>query len=577
LKSRLPALLCVLALLFCALATQPIAEIGIDDDWSYVKSARVLAQTGHIVYYGWATPMLGWQLFLGALFVRLFGPSFTAIRASTLLIALVTAFLTQRIMVRAGVSSRNATIGTLAFVLSPLFLPLALSFMTDIGGLFCIALCLYACLCALQAHTDRAILAWLAFAALSNDLGGTIRQIAWLGVLVMVPCTVWLLRHRPRVVFSGVVLYIISLGFVLGSLHWFQQQPYSLPEPLIVEHVDGRHLIYLAVRFLSFFFRFALFLLPILLAFVRGISFRNGRAGAYLIFGLLLCAAICLFPALHHPDSFRYILAPYNGNYVTPYGLADTTPIKGTRPIVLTPELRIVFTIAVLLALLCFLNFLLTNVRLTRFAGKAPRISWNSLLILLVPFTLVYLSLLLPRSINGDLFDRYLLPLLLIGFIFLLRLFQDCVRPSLPLASYALVLLYAFYAVAGTHDAFSMYRARQAAFAELRGLGVPATSIDGGFEQNGMTQIERFGYINEPRIRVPTTIYIAQSSPFPKDCEPQMVYLTPAIVPGYALSFDPQACGGPSRFDPVTYRAWLGAHAVTLYVVDTVKDAHANR
>ena len=92
------------------------------DDWSYVRSVRVLAQTGHIVYNGWATAILGWQLFLGALFVKLFGPSFTAIRASTLFISLLTAFLTHRVLVRAGANSRNATVGTLALVLGPLFL-----------------------------------------------------------------------------------------------------------------------------------------------------------------------------------------------------------------------------------------------------------------------------------------------------------------------------------------------------------------------------------------------------------------------------------------------------------------------
>ncbi len=44
-----------------------------NDDWSYMWSARVLAKTGCVVYNGWATAMLTWQLYWGALFVRLFG------------------------------------------------------------------------------------------------------------------------------------------------------------------------------------------------------------------------------------------------------------------------------------------------------------------------------------------------------------------------------------------------------------------------------------------------------------------------------------------------------------------------
>ncbi len=44
------------------LAAWPVAEMGFVDDWSYVKMAFVFARTGHIVYNGWATAMLGWAI-----------------------------------------------------------------------------------------------------------------------------------------------------------------------------------------------------------------------------------------------------------------------------------------------------------------------------------------------------------------------------------------------------------------------------------------------------------------------------------------------------------------------------------
>jgi hypothetical protein len=229
--------------------------------------------------------MLGWQLFLGALLDKLFGPSFTAIRASTLLIALITAFLTQRTLVRAGINSRNATTGTLALVLSPIFLPFAVSFMSDVGGLFCVVLYTYACLRALQAHNNRAVIAWLAFAALSNALGGTVRQIAWLGVLVMFPCAVWLLRSRRHVLVAGALLYAISLLIIFGSNHWFQEQPHFVAIPLILRRPDTHHLKLFAVYFLSFFLSGALILLPILIAFESAISFRNRRIVGFFVGG----------------------------------------------------------------------------------------------------------------------------------------------------------------------------------------------------------------------------------------------------------------------------------------------------
>ena len=158
-KSQLPAIFCALAVASSALLIRPCAETGISDDWSYIKTTQILAQTGHIVYNGWASAMLGWQLYLGALFVKLFGFSFTTARLSTFLVAVATAWLLQRTLARAGVSQWNATLATLTFVFSPLYLPLAFTFMSDVAGVFSILLCLYMCLRALQADTQAATIA----------------------------------------------------------------------------------------------------------------------------------------------------------------------------------------------------------------------------------------------------------------------------------------------------------------------------------------------------------------------------------------------------------------------------------
>lgn len=111
-KRRLWALGCAFSLLVCLPLVKPWLEMGTTDDVSYTLSAQMLAQTGHIVYNGWATAILGWQLYLGAAFIKLFGFSFNVKRLSMLPVAMLTAFLSQRSMVRAGLSERNATLGT---------------------------------------------------------------------------------------------------------------------------------------------------------------------------------------------------------------------------------------------------------------------------------------------------------------------------------------------------------------------------------------------------------------------------------------------------------------------------------
>ena len=142
------------------------------------------------------------------------------------------AFVLQRTLVRANITERNATIGTLAFVLSPLYLMLSVTFMTDITGLFAIVLCLYGCLRALQSSTNRSTIAWLCFAVATNALCGTSRQIAWLGVLVMVPSTLWLLRSQRHVLLAGAAATLAGALFIFACMHWLKHQPYTIPEHL---------------------------------------------------------------------------------------------------------------------------------------------------------------------------------------------------------------------------------------------------------------------------------------------------------------------------------------------------------
>jgi glucose-1-phosphate cytidylyltransferase len=121
-RFRFPAIFCALAVLSCELISRPFANMGICDDGPYIRVAQNVAATGHIAYNGWSAAMLIWQLYLGAAFIKLFGFSFTTVRSSTLLVSLALAFFLQRTLVRAGITERNATIGTLALVLSPLYL-----------------------------------------------------------------------------------------------------------------------------------------------------------------------------------------------------------------------------------------------------------------------------------------------------------------------------------------------------------------------------------------------------------------------------------------------------------------------
>ncbi len=566
---RLPAILCALTLPLTALAIRPVVEMGLCDDWSYIKTVQVLAQSGHIVYNGWATAMLGWQLYLGAVFVKLFGFSFTIVRASILPVAMATAFLTQRTMVRAGINEWNATLGTLVLILSPLFLPLAFSFMTDIPGLFGVVLCLYACLRALQADTDRAALAWICFAAISNTISGSARQIAWLGVLVMVPSTLWLLRRRPHFLLAGSILYLGCVAFIFASVHWFHQQPYSVPENLLREHVNGRTLVVLSRNLVRASMDAGLFLLPILVMFIPELRRGNRRSTIFFFVGSGLFVLLCLVQ-IYRRHWLMYWVTPCLGNYVTIYGLMEDGGIHGQRHIVLHLGVRLIVTTLIVASMFSLFAFLLAGIKRPEPAfDPAPSLSWYRLGMVIVPFTLAYIGLLLPRAaFSGYLFfDRYLLFIIPMALILILRFYQERVRPDIPVFTLVPIAIFAAFAIAGTHDIFSLFRARVALVDELRAAGVPPTAIDAGFEYNGWTQINVARFVNDPQIRIQPGDHFDPPNTSLRKCRPNFLNDFSVLSPSYGLAINPHECSGPSKFAPVTTRTWLGPRFTTTYVV----------
>ena len=557
-RLRIPALSCALAVLLCELIAHPHVSIGVADDGPYILMARTLAATGHVVYNGWAAPMLGFQLYLAATLVKLFGFSFTIVRSSSILVAMGTALLFQRTLVLTNISERNATIGTLALVLSPLYLMLSSTFMTDIFGLFAIIVCLYGCLHALRARSDRATIAWLCFAVTTNTLCGTSRQIAWLGVLVMLPSTLWLLRSRRRVLLAGSAATLLGALFIFACLHWLKHQPYIVPEQLIPKsiHEPG------VAKTLAFFLLDAPFLLLPLFALFLPVLWRRNRFSIAVV--LAISVAYTLISFRH---GYPFLMEPLAGDWVNPQGIYDSSHLQGIPPTFLAPWVRLLLTIASLGGLLGLIASFFIS-RPPALAAELPKaISWQQLTTLLVPFASAYFLLLLPRTADNTLFDRYLLPLIAIAPFFLLRYYQETIRPHIPVAGALLVLVMAAYGVTNTHNQFSFYRARAALAAELSTAGIPDTSVDSGWEHNLDVELQYAKHINFPTIVVPARAYTATPLPPLAICQTFWNDYTPHIHALYGIAYDRNACYGPAPFAPVHYSRWPYRTPGTLYVV----------
>lgn len=583
-NSHRNALICALVVTVCALITYPVADMPFSDGFSYSKTALDFARTGHFLYNGWATAMLGWLIPWGALFIKIFGFSFNVMRFSMLPIDFATVYLLHQILRRFGLTSGNAIFGTFAFALSPIFMPSAVGFMTDVPGMLVIFLCIYMCQRAVATPSDRNAVLWLTAATLINVSGGTVRQIAWLGVLVMVPATAWLLRERHGMKPAGILLWFFGLIGVLVCLHWFNRQPYSVPEHLIWASIHPMTLVHLEAQIVKTFFCFLLVILPITVAWLP--SARSLSRKSWLWFaGGMIFAALLLFTLAHISGRPSQWLMPWL-EYLL---LEQSSLVPGMwgTPAVIAQYVRIAVSLFVIAAGILMLVQLANRGGKETYRKTSSTTSWRTLAWILGPFSLSYFLLLMPRGAFNLIQDRYLVGLTPIAAIVLLRVYQERVRPKLPLISIVTLAIFAVYSVAGTHDYFARSRALVKSLQVVENSGVPRTSIQTSFPDDGWVQIQNGGHINEPRIQVPAGAYNPNPpSPVPEKCRDWFTTYSPIIVPKYFLLFPqfknppfpaPPWCYVHANYPPVHITEWLPPFHQTMYVEKLGNNPHIDR
>jgi len=500
------------------------------------------------------------------------------VRFSMLPIAMATVYLFHQILLRFGISSRNAAFGALTLGLSPLFLLLASSYMSDVPGLLVILICIYMCQRAVAARTDRAALLWLVFAMLVNVAGGTVRQIAWLGALVMVPSTAWLLRQRRGMKAAGVLLWIFTLIGVLACMHWFKAQPYSLPDFVLLRPIHARMLFHLSAQLTKALLCLLLITFPVLVAWLPIARQLSVKARLRLVGVLAVYVAFAI--ALH----LKGDLIPWVAPWLT-FFLEMVLPVLPGAFGMTAATTN--FLMALGISLLVLVSAITLVERLTQLKqlGKAapkPRgfsmqtKSWRQLAWILGPFFFSYFLLLVPSGIYDHIQDKYLLGLFPVAIIVLLKLYQERVTPRLSVFSLITLVVFTFCAVCGSHDIFAESRALVRTIGTLRASGVPRASIvticipNGiGLASDGWAQIEMDGYINDPRVKVPAGAYNPHVPDWktPTGCQYSWhMTSTPALVPRYIVVSVPLSDLGPTKYPPLWYGAWLPPFHRALYV-----------
>jgi hypothetical protein len=415
----------------------------------------------------------------------------------------------------------------------------------------------------LQSSTTRAAIGWLCFAVAANAICGTSRQIAWLGILVMLPSTVWLLRAHRRVLIAGSTATLAGALFIFACMQWLKHQPYSTPEHLVPETFPILGTFWSATHL---FLELPLLLLPILLLFFLRIR-KHGLRGVLAVSAVILGYLFLGFYPSRYQSQF--LLEPTDNDWVSAHTTFLFTQLHGATPVLLPLWLRILLTVASLGGALSLIVSLMDSKPESATASSARNLPWNQLGVLVAPFAIAYSLLLIPRATGWGLSDRYLLPLAVVAMLCLARYFQDTVQPQLPLITALLVGLMALYGVTFTHNVFAFYRARVVLAGELHAAGVPDTSVDSGWEYNLNVELQHASHINYPESLAPANTFVPPVSSPIGICPMAEFWrtFTPHIHAIYVISFDPNVCGGPAPIAPAHYSRWPALTPGTLYVM----------
>lgn len=548
------------------LATYPVLESGFCDDFSYAKTSLDLLRTGHLIYNGWATAMLGWQVYWGALIIKLFGFSFLALHLSTIPFAMGCGALLFSICQRLGLNNRNSILCTLTLVLCPVFVPLAASFMTDVPALFWIFVCLYCCIRAVTANEVGSSIRWLTLCTFVSLVCGTGRQTVWLGALVMVPSAAWLLRPQKGILKIAAAFWIFSFAVVVLFVAWFQHQPYSVPENLAGDQWRPRMPLTLGHNMTSFVLTVLLFSLPALVCYLPSLKAVHTKR-LLPLFGILV---IILYLGLGRGWN---LFAPWMMGMVMSTGIDGDYDMPGLKPLVLNTSFRVIVTVFLVTVLYGFVNFLVVHLRSTS-SNATPHgslLSWRSLLWLLGPFALVYLGLMIPRAaatgvLGLTTFDRYTLPLIPVVMIIVLRFYQEHNQSGVPVFAFLTLAAFSVFGIASTHDYFAMQRAVLKAASSLTDSGISRRAIQANFEYDGWTEMQTTGHLNDPRILVPKGVYHKTTSKVPNDCWFWFADRTPSVDPKYFVTSSVMPCLAPPTLPPVGFRSWLPPFQGRLFI-----------
>jgi Dolichyl-phosphate-mannose-protein mannosyltransferase len=463
-----------------AAIVNPIGEVILNDDGAYSYAVKSVLETGSLRFSPWGSPNLFSQVYWGALFCLPFGFTYTALRLSTLTIALAGLLALYGLLREAGARSTTALFGVLLLALNPLFFELSFTFMTDVPflGFTLVAMYLLVRGARRQSRMEFVLGLLAATAALLTRQTGLALFFA-----LSLSCLVKNGLSKRNAI-KAAAPALLGLGVQFSYQTWVKMTGrmtllFGKPAMDILNFKSMsisfamKHIASGVVFTLSYL---GLFMLPLLLFIgydrLRDL-WRQQRWIAILTSVVLIVAGAV--PLLHHHRM------PFVSNVLYDMGLGpamvrdDFHTLPSAGPVFWT-----VVTVISLFAAALVLQVLISAcLLLVRTRGQH-----QELLLMVVATGLIYF---LPLPFVATLYDRYFLLFVPLATVVLFMIGSRDNAPSRRWTALAVLCLltYGAFSVAGTHDFLAWNRTR---WQVLRTLTVARhirpEQIDGGYEFN---------------------------------------------------------------------------------------------
>jgi hypothetical protein len=296
------------------------------DDWSYLVTLFRWVDTGRLEFNNWVSMSLLGQLLLAAPVAVARGHAITLVQTETTVIGLggliALAFLGRRL----GISWGLVTFVVVTFAVSPLWLILCTTFMTDVPAFAVSTLGLLLATVALQRRPISMPLLIAGFAVAVYAV--TIRQYAIVPVVAIVLAAALALRADPdrRRILALVISAVVGAAIVVAFLVWW----YSVPDSkAIAPSFPGPRELRTTVIKGAGFLRLAGLLLVPVICWRGPIRLAREAWASSRVLAVVAGAGVALWQAA---TATRYLSSQFVGNYVIRDGALSIAVLPGRRP-----------------------------------------------------------------------------------------------------------------------------------------------------------------------------------------------------------------------------------------------------